>query len=216
MTQVKKYGRGYSFSDFLNAVTENSTNENAITLNGFEDTDGSKSYTLNDLVEGDSPYDVKVSTGEYMVATIHNHPNGTPPSGSDVINTAKWVGDYPSNACRQNYVYTTDNIYCLYIEDVAKAKTFYSNYSSCMRDSVSTGMFKSGSDLDKAWNKICKELSDYEKDSQNLHTLALGALLRQTDSGIILLKKVGTSSNNPFGIYSAKIQDNKIIPFKCE
>ena len=202
---------GKTFTDFLNKVSQNSENENAATLYHYSDNE--VPYILEDLIKGESPYGVDVQTSPSAIATIHTHPNNTPPSGTDVLNAAKWVNDFDTHACKTSYIYTTDGVYALYVENQQKSQSFYENYSGCLREDNSTGMFKTGSSLETTWNEITTQLSKRYSGNE-LHLLALAELLRQKDSGISLAKR--DNGETTFSIYSTKSVNNKIIPIKCK
>jgi len=197
----------FAFSDFENLLRTNGHNENSISLSYYAD---DNTYRLKELVEGNSPTSVTIYTHNTTVATIHNHPNGTPPSGIDFLNTAKWVSE--NNVYSTTYVYTTSGNYALYIEDVQKAELFYSKYSGCLSD-TETKMFKAESDLDKKWESIynkLKGLSDTDR-----HMMSLAELAEQTNSGIRILKSESSSSNS-FGLYYTQTIDDRIIPYNCK
>ena len=195
----------FAFSDFENLLRTNGHNENSIGLSYYSD---EEVYRLRELKTGNSPTSVKVTIFTTTVATIHNHPNGTPPSGIDFLNTAKWVSD--NNVYSTTYVYTTNGNYALYIEDVQKAKLFYSKYSNCLSD-TETKMFKAESDLDKKWESIYKELKGLSDTDR--HMMSLAELAEQTNSGIRILKSEPSSSNS-FRLYYTQTIDDKIIPYK--
>ena len=197
----------FAFRDFENLLRTNGHNENSIGLSYYSD---EEVYRLRELKTGNSPTSVKVTIFTTTVATIHNHPNGTPPSGIDFLNTAKWVSD--NNVYSTTYVYTTNGNYALYIEDVQKAKLFYSKYSNCLSD-TETKMFKAESDLDKKWESIYKELKGLSDTDR--HMMSLAELAEQTNSGIRILKSEPSSSNS-FGLYYTQTIDDKIIPYNCK
>lgn len=210
MLNAEKYGNSYIFSDFTDFIASNSQNENGMTLNYYEDED---KYLLRNLKKGNLSYGVSIQREATTVATIHNHPQNTPPSGSDLINTARWLNDFNTQACQTNYVYTSKAIYAFHIEDKAKASTFYSKYANCQReDNDSTAMFKSGTELATLWDKLLTKYSRYSAEEQYIS--ALTELLNQTNSGIHLMKKETTDTS--FGIHGVKKINDKFIPIKCK
>lgn len=209
MLNAEKYGNSYIFSDFTDFIASNSQNENGMTLNYYEDEDR---YLLKNLTKGNSPYENSFDRNPTTIATIHSHPLNTPPSGSDLINTAKWLKDFDTQACRTNYVYTAKAIYAFHIENETKALAFYSKYSYCQRTEGSTTMFKSGTELATLWDKLLTKYSRYSAEEQYMS--ALTELLSQTNSGIHLMKKEITDID--FGIHGVKKVDDILIPIKCK
>ena len=105
------YGKSKTFQDFQNLVSTNEANENSATLYYYEE---SNRYLLNDLVESDRPYGVSVfGSNPHAVATIHNHPNDTPPSGVDVLTAAEHALDNPD--FQSAYGYTSSGVYAVFI-----------------------------------------------------------------------------------------------------
>lgn len=199
----------YSFSDFENLLKTNGKNENSISLSYYTD---ENIYRLRGLEIGSSPTRIIISMHKSTVATIHNHPNGTPPSGIDFLNTAKWAEDSDIENYSTTYVYTTNGNYALYIEDTKKASEFYTKNKDAFSD-TETKMFKENSDLDKKWNEIYKQLKDLPDTDR--HMMSLVELAKQTDSGIRVLKSDALNKET-FGLYYTQTIDNLIIPYNCK
>lgn len=199
----------YSFSDFENLLKTNGKNENSISLSYYVD---ENVYVLKGLEMGNSPNQIKINLYSTTIATIHNHPNNTPPSGIDFLNTAKWAFDPDIKNYSTTYVYTTNGNYALCIEDNKKAKQFYTKNKDSFAD-TETKMFKEGSDLDKKWNEIYKNLKGLSDTDR--HIMSLAELAKQTDSGICILKS-DSLKKETFGLYYTQTIDNRIIPYNCK
>ena len=212
MRSVVAYDPGYhSYSEFENVLSTNGMYENAISLSYYPDEDV---YRLADLAIGTSTTSVKALTGFTTVSTIHNHPNKTPPSGTDLLYLAEWYSDY--SICESSYIYTEDEIYMLYVEDGDNVKSFYAKHAGSASESESSAinMFKSGTELSRIWNKAYAiDFSDFSNANER-HMMALAELLRQTDAGIRILKKEKTSIN--FDVYSTIVRNEKIVPINCK
>lgn len=203
--------RYYSYADFENALSTNGMYENAISLSYYPDEDV---YRLADLKRGTSTTSVEVVTSFTTVSTIHSHPNKTPPSGVDLLDLAGWYTDY--SICESSYIYTEDGIYMLYVEDGDKVKSFYAEHagSASAPGASVLDMFKSGTELSKIWIKAYgTDFRDFSNGYER-HMMALAELLRQTDSGIRILKKEKMLIN--FDVYSTIVRNEKIVPINCK
>ena len=209
MKKIEKYGdKSHTYSEFEDLLHTNGSNENAITLEYYEDTN---SHLLKYLKPGESPYSVEVTTSIYSEATLHNHPNSTPPSGIDLINTAKWA---ENSNYTNTYIYTNDAMYVLHVENKQKAQNFYKKYSGNLSD-TETSMFKSGSELDVKWKDIQKNLKDFS--GNDLHLMSLATLLQETDAGIRILKSdAPPTSNGSYDVYYTKVVEERLRPYKCD
>ena len=203
--------RYYSYADFENALSTNGMYENAISLSYYPDEDV---YRLADLKRGTSTTSVEVVTSFTTVSTIHSHPNKTPPSGVDLLDLAGWYTYY--SICESSYIYTEDGIYMLYVEDGDKVKSFYAEHagSASAPGASVLDMFKSGTELSKIWIKAYgTDFRDFSNGNER-HMMALAELLRQTDSGIRILKKEKMLIN--FDVYSTIVRNEKIVPINCK
>lgn len=205
------YGReSFTFDQFEEALRTNGENENSATLYCYPDDDGPDLYLVKDLITGDSPYKVDVYGGtSYAVATIHNHPNDTPPSGIDILTAANHAKE--NSSFQTAYVYTSDGIYAVSIEDRQKAVTFYDKYHESLSESE-TAMFKPNSDLDGQWKKSMKDMNSYQ--GEDSHLLSLADLLRVLDSGMSISKY--NETNQQCSTYSTYAVGGQSKPVKCE
>lgn len=201
------YGKSKTFQDFQNLVSTNEANENSATLYYYEE---SNRYLLNDLVESDRPYGVSVfGSNPHAVATIHNHPNDTPPSGVDVLTAAEHALDNPD--FQSAYVYTSSGVYTVFIEDREKAIAFHKAYIKCNSEPGSTDVFKDGSYLDNLWDSSYKEFDKFSSNER--HMLALSDVLRKVNAGISVAK--GDHNTATFEVITTRVENEKVIPIKC-
>lgn len=212
----KNIYNSFSFDSLINVIDENRFNENAASVSYYADSD---TYSFQYLIKGDKPYSVYIETGPYTHSTIHSHPNNTPPSGLDLINTAKWASE--CNNYQYSYIYTNGIIYALYVEDAAKARSFYLANKDKASAAGSTTMFVENTDLAESWDNAYGCLNDLTKNEK--HMMALAEVMRKHDSGMQLLKwnygdRNGLESEPEFGIYTTRSYNNEklIIPLKCE
>ena len=202
------------FDEFMELIKSNPDNENSMSVAYYGDL---KKYVASEPKEGDSPYQVEIEVTPSTLSSIHSHPNNTPPSGSDVINTAKWYSEH--GIYRNTYIYTANEIYLLYVEDTAKVKAFYTANANKASAPGSSSMFVANSNLDQYWDTAyekLRELADTER-----HMMALAEVLRKSNSGIQILRWThnGSITSTPnMGIYTTSSYNNdKIItPLKCE
>lgn len=202
------YANSNTYQDFLNLLATNGANENSVTLYYYAE---ENRYLLNDLIQGSDPYGVDIlGSSSHAVATLHSHPNDTPPSGVDIMTAANHAYENPD--FQSAYIYTSSGVYTLFIENREKAIAFYQAYMNCNSTPGSSDVFKEGSDLDTLWDTSYQELKDYSDNDR--HMLALSYILRTVDSGISIAK--GDNSTAIFEVITTRMENKRIIPIKCK
>lgn len=209
MDQAELYGQqSVTFAQFEELLRTNASNENSVTLYYYEEED---KYLLKNLHAGNSSSSISVHGGEsHAIATIHNHPNGTIPSGIDLIVAA---GNVKENMNFElTYVYTSDYIYTLQIEDKNKAIEFYEKYADNISDISSSSMFAPGSTLDKQWNESVNTMKHYTGENKEL--LALANFLKNMDSGFSVSRF--DLNNDECEVFYTYNNNGKVFPIKCK
>ena len=202
------YGESKTFQYFQDLIKTNGANENSATLYYNSD---ENCYLLKDLTKGENPYGVKIYGGTpHAVATIHNHPNDTPPSGVDVLMAAKHALDNPD--FQSAYVHTSSGVYTVFIENREKAMAFHKAYIKCNSEPGSTDVFKDGSYLDNLWDSSYKEFDKFSSNER--HMLALSDVLRRVNAGISVAK--GDHNTATFEVITTRVENEKVIPIKCK
>lgn len=197
-----------SFTDYLNTITANPNIEHSASMKYYEDEgvyrlDGIESGTeTNVAIQGSNPG---------VVASIHNHPgtNPSPPSGRDILTSAKCAKDNPQ--FKYLYTYAGNTQYVLYIEDQAKAAAFYDKHKEDVDDE--SNMFTLNTRLAEDFKSAKNKLRRLSISDQFVYSLA--HVLEKNNSGIRLLKKDANASGfSNVGVQNATT--SLIIPIECK
>jgi hypothetical protein len=143
---------------------------------------------------------VEVTLHSSMVAMVHNHPNGTPPSAQDVMLAAQLAGSsaYPLFEASLILNIGTYEYYLLQVEDRAKAAVFFNTYSNQV--DAATHWFKNGSQIDIYLSSIMTSLTNLHTDERQIYQLA--AVLNYFNAGIRLTKEAtGGSKDESYTTY---------------
>lgn len=199
---------GATYAQFEQLLRTNGANENSVTLFYYKEED---TFLLKHLTSGENSHSVKVFGGTpSAVATIHNHPNGTPPSGVDLLVAAENANENPDfSSC---YVHTTNGTYTLIIEDREKAIAFYKAHKGSNAAPGDNVLFNAGTQLAKIWDKSYGAFSHFGDNDR--HLLALADLLRTSNAGISVVRNENTSPG--FEVISTHIRDGELVPVKCK
>lgn len=196
------------WQDFTDSIANKDSIEYGTALNDYAD-DG---YHLTSIESG-TAHNVVISniSNATTVATIHYHPNGTPPSARDLLSLVK--SGIESNKMQSSMVYTRDSVfYSLQITDRSKLAAFYNKIKNEV-DST-TNDFKKDGEMD---NVISRHYSAYESLGVEEKTITqMSLLLKKMDAGINIVRTEIRPSYNNVVIYSVmKKSKKKYKPIKC-
>lgn len=211
------YSQYIEYSDYINTVKQNDSLEHSTSLLEFDTPEGEKLYRCTPINTG-KPNSVDNDTGSSNLALIiHNHPNGDPPSFTDVITTANICSRKNMNKFQGCLVYnSTENLYyMIYVTDKDKATHFFDEYCQEVNPRtnwiIHNGRLK---DVLDATQKSFKKLTQFER---MIYTLSF--IFSEHDAGMSLIQ---IDSNNQGTVFycNEKMKDlNKyhkyIIPYKC-
>lgn len=127
------------------------------------------------------------------IATIHNHPHGTPPSSQDVWGLMHYALKY-APSFEYSYIYTLQGIiYCLHVEDHALVENFYLSVMDNVKDHNDSSKWKEFENvLDEVTNLI-KTFYFCSADTAKYYAWQYVLLHYQT--GIRLYKKSANDSH---------------------
>jgi len=190
------------FSEFLNAVAGSSV-EHGTT--GYRDADGA--LYLMDPYTNNRTNNVNVILKLDVANTlcIHNHPQGTACSPTDVTSLVKLYEQY-DNSMRSAYVVTTKNVYVLYIYDETLMHNFYN----------SGAFFR----FVRLYQEAEKCLLDQGYDYYDARLYSIAYLLEKHNTGIAILSQSGTETS--FHQHKTTAQKEtaslpvQVITYKCK
>lgn len=191
------------FSEFLNAISNNSSVEHGTT--GYREADGA--LYLMDPYTNNRTNNVNVILKLDVANTlcIHNHPQGTACSPTDVTSLVKLYEQY-DNSMRSAYVVTTKNVYVLYIYDETLMHNFYN----------SGAFFR----FVRLYQEAEKCLLDQGYDYYDARLYSIAYLLEKHNTGIAILSQSGTETS--FHQHKTTAQKEtaslpvQVITYKCK
>ncbi len=191
------------FSEFLNAISNNSSVEHGTT--GYREADGA--LYLMDPYTNNRTNNVNVILKLDVANTlcIHNHPQGTACSPTDVTSLVKLYEQY-DNSMRSAYVVTTKNVYVLYIYDETLMHNFY-NLGAFLR-------------FVRLYQEAEKCLLDQGYDYYDARLYSIAYLLEKHNTGIAILSQSGTETS--FHQHKTTAQKEtaslpvQVITYKCK
>ncbi len=196
------------WQDFTDSIANKDSIEYGTALNDYAD-DG---YHLTSIESG-TAHNVVISniSNATTVATIHYHPNGTPPSARDLLSLVKTGME--SNKMQSSMVYTRDSVfYSLQITDRSKLAAFYEKIKNEV-DST-TNDFKTRGVFGKLISKHYSAYEGLSEEEKNITQMSL--LLKAMDAGVHMVKIDIRSSNNSAIVFSVVKKDKKKYkPIKC-
>lgn len=196
------------WQDFTDSIANKDSIEYGTALNNY----GNDGHHLTTIDSG-TAHNVVINniSSTTTVATIHYHPNGTPPSAQDLLSLVK--SGIESNKMQSSMVYTRDSVfYSLQITDRSKLAAFYNKIKNEV-DST-TNDFKKDGEMD---NVISRHYSAYESLGVEEKTITqMSLLLKKMDAGINIVRTEIRPSYNNVVIYSVmKKSKKKYKPIKC-
>ena len=194
------------WQDFTDSIANKDSIEYGTALNDYAD-DG---YHLTSIESG-TAHNVVISniSNATTVATIHYHPNGTPPSARDLLSLVK--SGMESNKMQSSMVYTRDSVfYSLQITDRSKLASFYNK----LRNEVdsTTNDFKRKGEFD---NILSRYKSSYESlDDERKTIIKMSIILKDFDTGVQIVK-TGLKKSKKTVVYSVIKEKKKYKPINC-
>ena len=188
-----------SFEEYLNDVAQNGGIEHSTSLIRYEHGDDSVSYHLTPTKHG-TANNVGNEVGfNSLVATMHNHPNGTPPSAQDLLFTVEQGMDSQKNY-QTTFIYVNDSTYyTLYIKDKSRLADLYKAICDEI-DPATNGFTRNG----ECYRNIRTHKNTYQNLSseaeQQLYQLAI--IIAEYGNGIFITKYNTNSKTNK--IYGAR------------
>lgn len=191
------------FSEFLNAISDNSSVEHGTT--GYREADGAL-YLMDPHTDGrTNNVQAFWNPNASNEVFIHNHPKGTACSPQDVTSLVTLYVQY-DNAMRSAYVVTTGNVYVLYIYDETLVRKFYN----------SGAFFR----FVRLYQEAERCLLDQGYDSYDARLYSVAYLLEKHDTGIAILSQSGTETS--FHQHKTTAQKEtaslpvQVITYKCK
>lgn len=212
------YSQYIEYSNYINKVKQNDSLEHSTSLLEFDTPEGEKLYRCTPINTG-KPNSVDNDTGSSNLALIiHNHPNGDPPSFTDVITTANICSRKNMNKFQGCLVYnSTENLYyMIYVTDKNKATQFR---DKCWDEvDPKTNWVRPNGRFRKILKISDKSFRKLTYNERMIYTLSL--ILTEYDAGMSLIE---IDSNKEVTSYYIKDNLNKIdkyyryiIPYKCK
>lgn len=169
------------YNQYLDAVKKDPTKEHGTSLYEFEDPEDGKFYRLEHVQTG-TANSVAMNTSMNVIATLHNHPNETPPSFRDAL----FLAENARYKLKHSYIYLPEqNLhYVLTITDKEKARQFEQKYRYELN--YETNWVKNDGKLKNILEFCDKSFGNLDNNSQMIYTLE--RIFAECDAGMAILE----------------------------
>lgn len=195
-----------SFEEYLNDIAQNGDIEHSTSLIRYEHGDDSVSYHLTPTKHGTADGVGNEVGSNSLVATMHNHPNGTPPSAQDLLFTVEQGMDSTKNY-QTTFIYVNESTYyTLYIKDKSRLADLYEAICDEI-DPETNGFKKQGkcskfiSEHQNTYYRLASEIE------QQIYQLAI--ITARYGNGIFITKyNTNSKTNQIYGVREKGVLSN--------